>query len=174
MIKIGRKPALIESPIEHLTACHRRIEDRLETLERAGEWLASEEEAKKAEAREAIASALRFLDSSGAMHTADEESSLFPRLLPKLEAGEREYVEGLERQHREVDEAYAELKAAAANSEAERYGAAAARVARLYRDHIASEDQVLPAIARRCLSAGDLGAIAAEMRERRGAAQGGR
>jgi hemerythrin-like domain-containing protein len=168
MIQIGRKPASIESPIEHLTACHRRIEDRLETLERAGEWLVSEEEAKKTEAREAIASALRFLDSSGAMHTADEESSLFPRLLPKLDSGEQEYVEGLERQHREVDAVYAELKAAAADSDAIRYRVAAARMARLYREHIASEDQVLTAIARRRLSAGDLGAIAAEMRERRG------
>jgi hemerythrin-like domain-containing protein len=174
MIKIGQKSASIDSPIEHLTACHRRIEDRLETLERAGEWLASEEGAKKAEARDAIASALRFLDSSGAMHTADEESSLFPRLLPKLESGEREYVEGLERQHHEIDEAYVELKAAAANSEAERYRPAAARVARLYREHIASEDQVLTAVARRCLSAGDLGAIAAEMRQRRGGPDNGR
>src|SRR5579883_1576389 len=114
MIKIGQKPATIDRPIEHLTACHRRIEDRLATLERAGELLESPDETAKAEAMQAITSAIRFLDSSGVMHTVDEESSLFPRLLPRLDSGERDYVESLERQHREVDQAYAELKAAIA------------------------------------------------------------
>jgi hypothetical protein len=66
MIKIGQRPATIDRPIEHLTACHRRIEDCLATLERAGEWLASEDQKRKTEAMQAIAAALRFLDSSGA------------------------------------------------------------------------------------------------------------
>ena len=167
MIKIGQKPATIDRPIEHLTACHRRIEDRLSTLERTAEWLESEDEKKKAEARQAIASALRFLDSSGVMHTADEESSLFPRLLPRLDPGERDYVESLEHQHREVDQAYAEVKAAVDAGQSDRYRAAVARVARLYREHIASEDSVLTAIAARHLSTADLDAIAAEMRARR-------
>jgi hemerythrin-like domain-containing protein len=167
MIKIGQKPATIDRPIEHLTACHRRIEDRLATLERAGEWLALQDETKKTEALQAIASAVRFLDSSGVMHTVDEESSLFPRLLPQLDPAERDYVESLERQHREVDQAYAELKSAFDARDLDRYRAAAARVAGLYREHIASEDRVLTAMATRHLSAADLDAIAAEMRARR-------
>jgi hemerythrin-like domain-containing protein len=167
MIKIGQKPAPIDRPIEHLTACHRRIEDRLSTLERAGESLGSDDERKESEAIEAIASAIRFLDSSGVTHTVDEESSLFPRLLPRLDEGEKEYVESLERQHRELDEAYAELKAALHNRELNRYRAAVSRVAQLYRQHIASEDRILTAIASRHLSPADLEAIAAEMRGRR-------
>lgn len=167
MIKIGQKPAAIDRPIEHLTACHRRIEDRLATLERAGEWLAAEDEKRRTEAIEAITSALRFLDSSGVMHTVDEEASLFPRLLPRLDSGELDYVKALERQHREVDQAYAELKSAFNASDPGRYRTAVARVASLYREHIASEDRVLTAVAARCLSAADLDAIAAEMRARR-------
>ena len=167
MIKIGQRPATIDTPLEHLTACHRRIEERLATLERAGEVLESVVESKRAEAREAIASALRFLDSSGVMHTRDEEGSLFPRLNPRLDAAEREYVERLECQHREVDEVYAELKSAVAENDAARYRSAVARLARLYREHIGSEDEILTGLARRCLSAADLEAIAAEMRERR-------
>jgi DUF438 domain-containing protein len=167
MIKIGQKPAAIDRPIDHLTACHRRIEDRLSTLERAGEWLAAEDETRKTEAIEAITSALRFLDSSGVMHTLDEEASLFPRLLPQLDSGELDYVQSLERQHREVDQAYAELKSAFDAGDTARYRAAVARVANLYREHIASEDRVLTAIAARCLSPADLDAIAAEMRARR-------
>jgi hemerythrin-like domain-containing protein len=167
MIRIGQKPATIDRPIEHLTACHRRIEDRLATLERAGEWLASEDENRKAEAMQAIRSAVHFLDSSGVMHTMDEESSLFPRLLPQLDPRERDYVESLERQHREVDQVYAELKSAIGARDPDRYRAAVARVAGLYREHIASEDRVLTAIAQRHLSPADLEAIAAEMRARR-------
>lgn len=167
MIKIGQKPAAIDRPIEHLTACHRRIEDRLATLERAGEWLAAADEKRKTEAIDAITSALQFLDSSGVMHTVDEETSLFPRLLPRLDSGERDYVQALERQHREVDQAYAELKSAFHASDPARYRAAVARVAGLYREHIASEDRILTVIAARCLSPADLDAIAAEMRARR-------
>ena len=167
MIKIGQKPATLDRPIEHLTACHRRIEDRLSTLERAGEWFGSEDETKQAEAMQAIASAIRFLDSSGVTHTVDEESSLFPRLAPRLDQGEKDYVESLERQHREVDQAYAELKPAVDARAPDRYRAAVSRVAQLYREHIASEDRVLTAIAGRLLSPADLEAIAAEMRGRR-------
>jgi hemerythrin-like domain-containing protein len=167
MIKIGQKPATIDRPIEHLTACHRRIEDRLSTLERAGERLASKDEAEKTEAIAAIASAVRFLDSSGVKHTDDEESSLFPRLLPRLDPEERGYIESLERQHREVDQAYAELKSAIDAGDPDRYRTAVTRVAGLYRQHIASEDRVLTAIANRHLSPADLEAIAAEMRARR-------
>lgn len=167
MIKIGQKPATVDTPIEHLTACHRRIEERLDTLERAGGLLAATDESRRAEALQAIASALRFLDSSGVLHTHDEEESLFPRLLPGLEPNEREYVESLEHQHRDVDEAYAELKASLADADPGRYRQAAARLAGLYRKHIASEDQMLTAMARRCLSEADLGEISAEMRQRR-------
>lgn len=168
MIKIGQKAAGTDGPIEHLAACHRRIEERLGTLERAAEWIGSEDEAKKAEAIQAIGSAIAFLDSSGVLHTVDEEESLFPRLAHLLTPHEREYLDALERQHRAMDRAYAELKSAlAATGAADRYRAAAARLADLYREHIASEDENLMPLASRRLSPEDLTLIAAEMKGRR-------
>ncbi len=170
MIKIGQKTATVEDPLGHLTACHRRIEQRLETLERAGEWLGSPDAGKRAEAIGAIASALRFLDSSGVLHTVDEEESVFPRLVSKLESSERDYVEALERQHRVVDAAYADLKRTIGDGDFAAYREAASRVAKLYREHIASEDVTLIAMAQRCLSPDEVTAISAEMRARRGRA----
>ena len=38
----------------------------------------------RAGALDAIRKSLEFLDTSGALHTQDEEDSLFPRLRPKL------------------------------------------------------------------------------------------
>ena len=67
----------------------------------------------------------------------------------------------------EVSQVRKRLKAAIDAREPDRYRAAVSRVAQLYREHIASEDRVLTAIAGRHLSPADLEAIAAEMRGRR-------
>jgi len=64
----------LDAPLEHLMACHRRIEERLATLERAGAAL----ESRRDEALGAIRAAFAFMDSNGAIHTRDEEESLFP------------------------------------------------------------------------------------------------
>ena len=76
MIQIQNQiaPPVTEGPIEHLLACHRRIEDRLAILERAGEHL----EDRPEESLLAISNSLRFLDTSGVLHTVDEEESVFP------------------------------------------------------------------------------------------------
>jgi hypothetical protein len=44
------------------------------------------------------------------MHTEDEESSLFPRLRPKLSVDELAFVDSLERQHGQAEGIYSELK----------------------------------------------------------------
>ena len=80
MIQIGATAATIDSPIEHLTACHRRIEQRLETLVNAAGHIPT----NRTSALGAVKSSLHFLDTSGVLHTEDEELSLFPRLRPKL------------------------------------------------------------------------------------------
>src|SRR5215210_6748870 len=98
-----------EGPIEHLLACHRRIEQRLDTLERAGALL---EETPQA-ALIAIANSLRFMDVSGTMHTVDEEQSVFPRIRNAAAPGDIEYLDGLEGQHRDAELVYDRLKIAA-------------------------------------------------------------
>jgi hypothetical protein len=60
MIQIGASAATIDSPIEHLVACHRRIEQRLDTLINA----AGHVDDDRAGALAGIAKSLHFLDTS--------------------------------------------------------------------------------------------------------------
>ncbi len=172
MIQIGAPPATIDTPIEHLMACHRRIEQRLDTLVQAAAHLS----ANPAEAVGAIERSFRFFETSGAMHTADEEESLFPRLRPLLSASEAAFVESLEGDHREAELVYQELKQRAAAAAAEpapreiaAYKALAARLRDIYRRHIASEDEILTALAKRSLTPSQIEQIADEMKSRRAA-----
>jgi iron-sulfur cluster repair protein YtfE (RIC family) len=172
MIQIGASGATIDSPIEHLMACHRRIEQRLETLVNAAGHL----EYHRAEALNAIRRSLEFLDTSGALHTQDEEASLFPRLRPKLSDSEAAFVDSLEAQHVEAATVFADLKqlAAALNTPSgsiadpiASYSDCARRLRLLYRDHILAEDQILTALAKRSLGESEISEISREMRARR-------
>jgi hypothetical protein len=95
MIQIQKhaSPPVVDGPLEHLSACHRRIEHRLDVLQRASDLLAERAE----EALQAISNSLRFMDTSGLLHTVDEEESLFPRLRQAMSVSEMEYLEGLSR-----------------------------------------------------------------------------
>ena len=163
----------LDRPLEHLTACHRRIEQRLATLERVAAHL----DRNSSDALEAMAACFRFFDSNGVLHTADEEESVFPRLQPRLSDEERTFIATLEDQHREADRLYAELKAIggelrsglpASRELRERYRVAASRLAELYRAHMATEDQTLIALGQRVLSPPELAEISREMKNRRG------
>ena len=163
----------LDRPLEHLTACHRRIEERLDTLERVAGHLTD----KRGEALEAMEACFRFFESNGILHTADEEESVFPRLQRSLSDDERKFILQLEDQHREADRLYAELKAIAAQLEdgqavsgelQQRFRTAAGRLAELYHSHIATEDRTLIALGQRVLSLAELAEISREMKRRRG------
>lgn len=154
----------MDAPLEHLKACHRRIEERLSVMERAAWAMVEQREA----AVEAFESAFGFMDTSGALHTADEEESLFPRLMGRLEQGEKSYVAGLEHDHTEAHRLYEELKGAVrGGGEVKQVRGLVARLVGLYRRHIESEDEVLQAMAAERLGAAELAEIGAEMRARR-------
>lgn len=163
----------LDRPLDHLVACHRRIEDRLATLERViPHW-----KSRKGEALNAVRNSLRFFDTNGAWHTEDEEQSIFPRFAGKITAEEQAYLDELARQHDEAEEAYATVKAIAARIEASEgvtaetaaeYERAVARLGMLYRAHIASEDSRLVAIGTRVLDQDTLAEISKEMKRRRG------
>lgn len=170
MIQIGAPAGTIDTPIEHLTACHRRIEQRLETLVRVGERLGDTPEAAIA----AIQKSFDFLDTSGALHTMDEEESVFPRLRSHLSPSEIEFIDSLEAEHSEADSIYLELKRLAAElpgqSSADATAAfsqCAERLRDMYSKHIQAEDNILVALARRCLDDTELSKISEEMRDRR-------
>ncbi|MBL8173873.1 MAG: hemerythrin domain-containing protein [Bryobacterales bacterium] len=169
----GNRPErqTLDEPLHHLTACHRRIEERLDTLERViPHW-----EARSEDALAAVRSAFRFFSTNGVWHTEDEERSIFPRMRDRLSPGELAYLADLERQHDAAEAAYAHLcrivdafqdpPSAAWIAD---YAAAAGTLARLYREHIASEDTRLAAIGARVLTAGQLRDISTEMKARRG------
>ncbi len=164
--------ATLDQPLEHLFACHRRIEERLNVLIRAAAHL----EDRRAEALEAIANSFRFLDSSGVQHTADEEESVFPRMRRSLSKQDVTFLEKLEDDHREVDRVYESAKdvyaaLAAANGDigeaAGRFQDIVERLCGLYRAHIAAEDERLIGLGRAVLSDEELSAIAREMKIRR-------
>jgi hemerythrin-like domain-containing protein len=168
MIQIGVSPATIDSPIEHLAACHRRIEQRLDTLVNAADHIKHDPSAAAA----AIAASLRFLDTSGVLHTRDEEDSLFPRLRPKLTPTEAAFLDTLESQHAEAECIYLQLKSLQASLNDPAFDAAiykdcAVRLREFYKGHIQSEDQILAVLATRLLDQTDLRAITQEMHYRR-------
>ncbi|MBN8729847.1 MAG: hemerythrin domain-containing protein [Acidobacteria bacterium] len=165
--------ATLDQPIEHLAACHRRIEQRLETLERAAAAL----DTQRDEALAAIRNAFAFLDSNGVLHTQDEEESLFPRLRGKLTVEQQSMVASLESDHQLAHHLDSRLRLlveqiASAPTPAPALSAElrdlTARFCALYRRHIAVEDSQLAAVSRALLNAAELAAIGAEMRQRRG------
>jgi hemerythrin-like domain-containing protein len=172
MIQIGAMAATIDSPIEHLIACHRRIEQRLDTLANAASHIV----ANPIAALDAIKKSFTFLDTSGVLHTEDEEASLFPRLRQKLSPAEIAFIDSLEAQHVEAGLIYFELKRLALSLEDSgnlspdllgQYRECANQLRSLYRRHIQSEDEILTAMARRSLEDADVFAISGEMRARR-------
>lgn len=155
----------LSQPLDHLSACHRRIEERLDLFVRAGDAY----ESTPGEAVEAMQSACRFMDLSGELHTKDEKQSLFPRLAGHLNEEETQFVEGLEEDHRQAEALYTHLKEAIAGlpGSLQEYQRIAREMRSLYAAHIAAEDERLIALGRRTLTAGELAEVSAEMRARR-------
>lgn len=154
----------LESPLDHLMACHRRIEERLETLERAVAALAERRE----EALAAMQAAFRFMDSNGVIHTRDEEESLFPRMESSA------LIQELEAEHREAERIDRELRAAVARVEPgdgsaiEDCRVLVSALCAIYRRHIEQEDNRLLPAARAALSPAALAEVSREMKRRRG------
>jgi hemerythrin-like domain-containing protein len=166
MIRIGEPHATLDQPLEHLTACHRRIEQRLDTLVNAADHFAED----PAEALAAIGRCLHFMDTNGALHTIDEEASLFPRLHDRLTAEELRFIQNLEAEHAMAEQLYQTLKALIPTlheNTLPQYRECAARLRELYRNHIRSEDTRLSPLAARLLPEADLREISREMRQRR-------
>lgn len=141
----------LDAPIEHLLACHRRIEQKLDTLLRAVE-ISSDE----------IARVFHFFDTNGLLHTQDEEESIFPRLGPRVSASETALLNALHAEHESIEALYARVAAG------DRTSATVRELVDRYHAHIAREDTELVAAMRRCLDADDLRAISQEMKQRRG------
>jgi hemerythrin-like domain-containing protein len=171
-IQIGAKPdSGFEDPLGMLKDCHRRIEHFLGILcivaERALDRSLTGEEAT------AVHAALSYFQTGGQRHTADEEESLFPRLLA---AGGCAELERLEQDHAEAGQLHDEVEAlyrswisagSLGENESRRLLPATARLRALYEAHIQIEDNVLFPRAAQVLAQDAIQAIGQEFRARR-------
>jgi hemerythrin-like domain-containing protein len=171
-IQIGAKPdSGFDDPLGMLKDCHRRIEHFLHILcvvaERAqGRALDGEETV-------AVQAALEYFRLGGQRHTADEEESLFPRLLAAGGFGE---LERLEHDHLDAGQLHAQVeslyRAWIAAGKLDEYDGcrlleATDRLRGLYQAHIDVEDNVVFPKAARLLDQHAISVIGQEFRARR-------
>jgi hemerythrin-like domain-containing protein len=163
-----------EAPLEMLSACHGRVERQCQTLLRLVPHLAAN--GPDQAAREAAQSVMRYFDTSARHHHADEEEDLFPALLQAVSGDElvplRELIDALRAQHRELEQAWAQLRRKLEGIWLGTMGELAAdevgRLVELYRSHIAREEEELLPLAARLLGDAQLDVVGGAMRLRRG------
>ena len=158
-------------PLDRLQACHGRIEEELQALERLAH------RASPAEAEPAAALALLgFFETAGAQHNRDEDD-LFPRVrvraasLGRIEIAAA--IDELEREHDTLDAQWRRLREALSAIGARRAArldaGEAGRFAWLYRRHMEREAQLVLPFAREALGAADRAELGARMAKRRAA-----
>ena len=174
-IVIGAKPeSNFTDPIGLLTDCHRRIERFLSVLVRVAS--ATRGRPLTTEHRSAFDTALRYFRDAAPKHTADEESTLFPRLrscAPQALA----QIEALESDHLRADLAHAEVDRLGRQwldtgtlpaDDAARLTSLLAELSELYREHIAVEESSVFPTAAAVLPQADRLEMGKEMAARRG------
>ncbi|MDH4180446.1 MAG: hemerythrin domain-containing protein [Betaproteobacteria bacterium] len=159
-----------DDPLGMLRACHGRIERQLGTLRRLAAHLPGHGADRDAQA--AARAILRYFDDAAPNHHADEEASVFPRLLARAPSA-RETIAALERDHHGAFEANWRrlrplLAAIAAGSRETLPPALVREVCDAYAAHIALENDRLIPLCAETLTPAELAAIGAEMAARRG------
>ena len=157
-----------DDPLGVLRACDRRIERQLATRDRLLRHLP--EHHADADARAAATAIMRYFDTAAINHHADEEQSLFPRLV-KAAPDVRDLARRLEREHATLAARWARLRPLLSAIVAR--GGAYLPVKDVdlfcaaYAAHIACEEGELLPRAEQVLAAKDMAAIGAEMAARR-------
>lgn len=177
-LQIGQGPSpTFAQPLALMSDCHRRVEYFLNLLERIGQ--SAPDAALTPAEREALATALRYFREAAPRHTADEESSLFPRLRRtshSLAAAVLARVEALEADHaaaaadHQIVEERGSAWLEAGRLDAQRqqeFRDAVARLQARYRPHIAMEDTEVFPLAASILSTEELRDVGVEMARRR-------
>jgi len=179
-IVIGAKPeSNFQDPIGLLTDCHRRVKKFAMVLRHIGDLRGS---LLDAEQRSALDTALRYFREAAPKHTADEESSLFPRLRIAAATGDPsnsvlDSLDSLEADHDVADAMHAEVDSLGLrwladgvlrDADADRFAWCAGALVDLYERHIAvEENSIFPTAAGR-LGKEELTAVGLEMAARRG------
>jgi hemerythrin-like domain-containing protein len=161
-----------DEPLEMLSACHERIEEKLAVLERLGPHL--ETKGCDAEAKAAAQAVLRYFDTSGVFHHQDEDEDLFPLLRKRAaERGRADIaaaVEELEREHETMDAQWRRLRQrllAIVEGEPRLDVEEVKRFAWLYRRHMDREGAAVLPFAGEALEPAERAALGERMAARR-------
>jgi hemerythrin-like domain-containing protein len=159
-----------DDPLGVLSACHRRIERQLATLARLQRHLPAH--GCDHDARAAARGILRYFDTAAVNHHADEEGSLFPRLLLHASAAAAPLLADLAADHQRLAGEWRHLRPLlAAICAGARANLSPRQVAFLragYDRHIAREESELLPLAQATLDPAEIAAIGREMAQRRG------
>jgi hemerythrin-like domain-containing protein len=175
MSEFFRTPAPgFDDPLGLLRACHGRIRERLDTLERLPEHLLTR--GADAEVGAAARRILEYFDRAAPHHHADEDRDLFPLLLnvaerPGWDPGLPETLERLAAEHALLEDGWAQLR-----SELEALALGENRTLpeaddwiRATRAHLSLEESRVLPLAGRLLTNRDLRRLGRAMALRRGA-----
>ena len=151
--------------------CHEHILERLARLETLGRELATAGEITERHMA-VFGDVLTFLDTAVAMHSADEEQTLFPRLRAALGAAAGHTpMDCMQKEHVDHQAQLAMLKRAVVKREAKAASREALAIVAAYSEHIGKEEEVLFPWAKETLTNPVLvDAMTQEMRQRRVAA----
>lgn len=159
-----------DHPFEMLAACHDRIEDRIEVLQRLLIHLPVH--GADIEARQAAVNVMRYFDTAGEHHHEDEEANLFPALIAADKERMQELIGRLLAEHERMRASWQRLRVAlvriAEGASAELDAALVADFGTLYARHIALEESELLPLAERLLGADQQAVLGAQMAQRRG------
>jgi hemerythrin-like domain-containing protein len=158
-----------DDPLGMLSACHRRLERQLITLGRLQRHLPVF--GCDNDARAAARAILKYFDQSEPNHRADEEQSLFPRLIEQSPPA-RGLIDELENEHESLSERWTRLRplvsSIAAGQRANLSAKDVATLRRAYDAHIGREERELLPLAAASLDTATLASIGDEMSARRG------
>ena len=163
-----------EVPLEMLAACHGRVQQQCETLERLATHL--QQHGADPQAQQAALAVLRYFDTAARHHHEDEEQDLFPALREAMAGSDavclRELTTSLCADHRALEVQWQSLRpwlCSVADGAAAPFDALAAEAwVQAYGRHIAREEAELLPMASRLLDEAALQRIGRAMRDRRG------
>ncbi|MBU6429833.1 MAG: hemerythrin domain-containing protein, partial [Cyanobacteria bacterium REEB65] len=165
--------AVANQPLDLLSACHRRIEQRLALLDRIAAAILGDDPAPTAQVPDAIGYVVSYFARGLPRHVADEDVDLFPLLrradpaldsvILALEVDHR----GLEFVHNELDAVLAELRYSPKPARARHLAELAAYITPLYQRHLRTEDEVVFPRAREVLRAEQIERLGAIFKSRR-------
>jgi hemerythrin-like domain-containing protein len=172
-----RAPAAgFEAPFDMLGACHERVERMLGLLAKLQHHVLVRgwDDSVAGAARDVM----RYFDLAAPLHHEDEERHVFPALLAGDDMALRQVVQGLQRDHRQMETAWAQARQVLAGvvqppppgwahfspQETVMLGA----FGRLYDRHLREEDGLVYPAAQAALGPQALQAMSADMMRRRG------